>query len=107
MLLQSYAGFIEVFPAIPKDWQNVSFNDLRAEGAFLISAVKDGQVVSVKIKSEKGGKAILKLPFKTYLIASQQLVKVGKKITVDNQGNKFLELEFQKDGFIVLKNGYE
>ncbi len=102
MLLQSYAGFIEIFPAVPQSWKNISFNQLRAEGAFLISAVKEnGQVISVKIKSEKGGKAILKLPFKTYLIGNQKLVKIGKK------DNGFLELNFQQGGEIDLKNGYE
>src|SRR5512141_200585 len=40
MLLQSYAGFIEVFPAIPAAWKDVSFTTLRAEGAFLVSAKK-------------------------------------------------------------------
>src|ERR1700709_2383683 len=54
MLLQSYAGFIEVFPAVPDSWKNISFSTLRAEGAFLVSAKKaNGQVTEVKIFAEK------------------------------------------------------
>ncbi|MBD0831629.1 glycosyl hydrolase family 95 catalytic domain-containing protein [Aestuariibaculum sediminum] len=64
MLIQSHTGIINIFPAIPKSWKDVSFNDLRTFGAFLISAEKiNGTVVSVKIKSEKGGELKLYNPF--------------------------------------------
>ena len=64
MLLQSYAGFIEVFPAVPASWKDISFHTLRAEGAFLISAeMKEGSVRSIEITSEKGGLMKLKNPF--------------------------------------------
>ena len=56
MLLQSHTGIIRVFPAIPSSWQDVSFQDLRAMGAFLVSATKShGKLVSLTIRSEKGG----------------------------------------------------
>jgi len=38
MLLQSWGNKIAVFPAIPKAWDSAVFHDLRAEGAFLVSA---------------------------------------------------------------------
>lgn len=40
MLLQSHTGVIRVFPAVPVAWQDVSFDKLRAMGAFLVSAEK-------------------------------------------------------------------
>jgi alpha-L-fucosidase 2 len=57
MLIQSYAGFIEIFPAVPTDWKEVSFTDLRAEGAFLVSAVpvRADSLDEVVVQSEKGG----------------------------------------------------
>jgi hypothetical protein len=56
MLLQSHTGVIRVFPAVPATWIDVSFDSLRAEGAFLVSAAKKaGQVVEVRIRSENGG----------------------------------------------------
>ncbi|MDN5202156.1 hypothetical protein QQ008_12300 [Fulvivirgaceae bacterium BMA10] len=56
MLLQSHTGVVRIFPAIPEQWEDVSFDQLRTEGAFLISAGRtSGQVTNVQICSEKGG----------------------------------------------------
>lgn len=56
MLLQSHTGIIRVFPAVPASWNNVSFHQLRAEGAFLVSAERvDGATASIRILAEKGG----------------------------------------------------
>ena len=102
MLLHSYAGFIEVFPAIPKSWEVVSFNQLRAEGAFLVSASKEaGQVGAIKIVAEKGGKTLLKLPFKTHFFQTR------KGVSIKNIGDNMLELTFEKGGEVVVHNGYE
>ena len=57
MLLQSHTGVIRVFPAVPAAWQDISFGNLRAVGAFLVSAErKGGKVVSLQVYSERGGK---------------------------------------------------
>lgn len=102
MLLQSYAGFIEIMPAIPATWNNASFEQLRTEGAFLVSARKDGnQVDEVKIVAEKGGKTRLKLPFKTYFAAS------NKGFVIKNTEDGFLSLTAAPGAVLVLKNGYE
>lgn len=54
MLLQSHAGVINIFPAIPSDWRDVSFENLRAQGGILVSArMVDGKVTSVKLESPK------------------------------------------------------
>lgn len=64
MLLQSHTGIIRVFPAVPATWRNVSFDLLRAEGGFLVSAgKKDGKLVEVRVRSENGGKLRLENPF--------------------------------------------
>ncbi len=64
MLIQSHTGTVHVFPAIPADWSHVEFNNLRTEGAFLVSAkLKDGKVEQVIVFSEKGGTIRLKNPF--------------------------------------------
>lgn len=58
MLLQSHTGVIRIFPAIPEKWDNVSFDNLRAQGAFLVSANKEnGKITNFSITSEKGGEA--------------------------------------------------
>ncbi len=64
MLLQSQRGVIRVFPAIPPSWANVSFRTLRAEGGFLVSAIKaDGKVARIEIVSENGGRCRVTLPW--------------------------------------------
>jgi len=76
MLLQSWGNTIRVFPAILENWQDVSFQNLRAEGAFLISAqMKEGELLWVKILSEKGGKLQLKIPevSKIFIIEQEKL----------------------------------
>lgn len=56
MLLQSHTGIVRLFPAIPASWKNVSFDKLRAMGAFVISADrKEGKNVQVTILPEQGG----------------------------------------------------
>ena len=64
MLIQSHSGVIRLFPAIPKDWKDVSFRQLRTYGAFLISAgMKGGRMQEVTIRSEKGGILKMYSPF--------------------------------------------
>lgn len=64
MLLQSHTGIIRVFPAIPEHWRNASFRDMRAMGAFLVSAIyKDGNVEKIIVRSEKGGTMKIFNPF--------------------------------------------
>lgn len=63
MLLQSYAGFIEIMPAIPEQWKDVSFTSLRTEGAFLVDAEQyDGRLQYIKITATADGPLALKLP---------------------------------------------
>jgi hypothetical protein len=102
MLLQSYAGFIEIMPAIPSAWKDVSFENLRTEGAFLVSVKKaGGQVDEVKILSEKGGTTKLKLPFKTWYAATK------KDVVVKQTDDGFISLTCKPGAILVLKNGYE
>jgi alpha-L-fucosidase 2 len=79
MLLQSHDGVMEVFPAIPETWRDASFNQLRAEGAFVISAKKEnGKVTTVTIVSEKGGELKVKNVFGNFSID-----KVGYQLVND------------------------
>ena len=56
MLLQSDGNDLRVFPAVPEDWKNVYFRQLRAQGAFLVDAEKrNGVVQFILVKAEKGG----------------------------------------------------
>ncbi len=55
MFIQCDHGIVKVFP----NWTgaDAKFENLRAKGCFLVSAeMKDGKVVHVEVKSEKGGR---------------------------------------------------
>jgi hypothetical protein len=55
MLLQSWGDRIRIFPAVPAEWREAVFHDLRAEGAFLVSAARrDGKTRWVRLKSLAG-----------------------------------------------------
>lgn len=61
MLLQSHEGVVRLFPVWRSD---AYFENLRADGAFLVSAgQKDGMVVSARVTSERGGTLRLENPF--------------------------------------------
>src|SRR5580704_9671717 len=54
MLLQSWSatpgeintGVIRIFPAMPHEWADASFRDLRAEGGYKVSAVRKNNKTS-------------------------------------------------------------
>lgn len=99
MLLQSHAGFIEIMPAVPVEWENIAFDQLRAEGAFLISARKVSGVVSeLKIIAEKGGKTRLKLPFAQYTVA------INTGFVIQHKKDGYLELTTKPGAVLLLKN---
>lgn len=55
MLIHTVRGVLTVFPAVPRAWQNISFRNMRAEGAFLISAnMTNAKIDRIEIISEKG-----------------------------------------------------
>jgi alpha-L-fucosidase 2 len=62
-LMQSYTGVIRLFPNA-RGLGLARFRDLRAAGAFLVSAAWDGKEASkVRIRSEKGGTARVANPW--------------------------------------------
>ena len=94
MLIQSHSGIVKLFPAIPSDWKDVSFNKLRTYGAFLVSAkMENGQLSTVEIISEKGGEIVIQNPFigKEFKTASN-FETVGKNIVFQTQPGETISL---------------
>ncbi|MCB9258488.1 MAG: hypothetical protein H6612_03965 [Ignavibacteriales bacterium] len=78
MMLQSYDDKINVFPSIPKNWEDVSFFDLQAEHGIKVSAViKDGEFkwASFKFNSRE----ILKL-YKNKIV---KIINTGKDLRLE------------------------
>jgi hypothetical protein len=84
MLLRSHPDIVEVFP----DWNkkmNALFQDLRAEGAFLVSSqLLNGDVQYIKITSEQGRDCNIVNPWNTRTLA---VIRNGKdnKIAADKR----------------------
>ena len=56
MLMQSHSNTIRIFPSVPKCIGDCAFQNLRAEGSFLVSARKNkGKTSHITIKSLAGG----------------------------------------------------
>ncbi len=86
LLLQSRAGYIEVFPAVPSSWEDCSFKDLRAEGAFLIRAnYKNRKTDTVEVFAEKGGVLNIKLPKGKFFLHGKQTKAINGIVTVSTK----------------------
>jgi hypothetical protein len=127
MLLQSYGGIIEVFPAVPsgelekeltigmydhfleekvqryKKWSDCSFKALLAEGAFEVSAkMTEGLTKWVKIKSLAGSSLIMRNPFTSDKIVVRELNEEGfKKVEYSNKDNLISFLTDADNEYII------
>lgn len=90
MLIQSWTdtaltlpGPIRIFPALPSSWRNVLFCDLRAEGAFLVSAERrNGSTIWVRVKSLAGEPCRIRPGFDG--LASVSAVEPNRVKSIDN-----------------------
>lgn len=79
MLLQSYEGTLRLFPNWNRQ-KDASFVNLRAYGAFLVSAsLKNKHVTSLRLFSEKGRNCKMENPWRS---AKVQLTRNGRKAEV-------------------------
>ncbi|TDH20083.1 alpha-L-fucosidase [Segetibacter sp. 3557_3] len=101
MLLQSWGGSIRIFPAVPAEWKEASFDKLLAKGGFEVSAVrKNGQTQFIRIKSLAGEPCLVK----TGLTADVKAY--GKRVfKVTNQGGDRVAIDLRKGEEVVLYAG--
>jgi hypothetical protein len=108
MLLQSWsdpakdqAGPIRVFPALPSAWKDVEFRDLRAEGAFLVSAKRsNGKTQWVRIKSLAGEPCFVK-----HGIEGPLRIEGSHTQTLEPSTTGIHRIELQKGGEVLLISG--
>lgn len=100
MLLQSWGGKIRIFPAMPEKWKEASFDKLRTQGAFLVSAAyTNGQTQWVQIKSLAGEPCVVKIPGWTKAV----LTNIGRKISVTELPNNEFALDLKANEEVMLK----
>ncbi len=97
MLMQSHQGVIRLFPCWNKK-SDASFENLRADGAFLVSAeLENEKVISLKIKSLKGRSCTVECPGIKSVINKAD----GKGIPFSRTGDR-VSFETQKDIEYIL-----
>jgi alpha-L-fucosidase 2 len=100
MLLQSWGGTIRVFPAMPVEWPEGVFHDLRAEGAFLVSAGwKNGRTEWIRIKSLAGEPCRLATDLADGFLSSSP----QPDCTATQVAPRLVEINVAKDGEILLR----
>lgn len=94
MLIQSHEGYIELLPALPKEWNNGEFKGLVARGNFEIATRWNNSTFSsLEILSNSGGNCILKLPYLTNLQIKDD---AGNRITFAKEGQDKINFETKK-----------
>jgi alpha-L-fucosidase 2 len=98
ILLQSHQGVLRFFPVWARE-QHARFGNLRAVGAFLVSAeLRNGVVGRVKIQSEKGRVCTVQNPWpgqKGQLIREGQVPEPvsGERFTLETAVGETIELQ--------------
>jgi hypothetical protein len=107
MLIQSWSdpaedksGPIRIFPAMPSEWKNAEFRDLRTEGAFLVSAKRrDGITQWVRIKSLAGEPCQIRPG-----ISGEVQVKSSRRIKLKQMSPGTYEIDMKKGEEVLLQN---
>jgi hypothetical protein len=80
MQLQSWGNKIRIFPAMPDEWKETSFHQLRAEGGFTVSAKRtNGKTSWISITSLAGEPCIVEVKdWKGDIFSSTKNIQVEK-----------------------------
>ncbi|WP_117882398.1 glycosyl hydrolase family 95 catalytic domain-containing protein [Aureibaculum luteum] len=99
--LQSWGDKIRVFPAVPDAWKDASFQNLRAQGGFLVSAKRnDSKTEWVSIKSLSGKPCVLKVLDWTNAIQ----INKGKKIEIVKNSENEFRIDLKKGETILISS---
>lgn len=99
LAIQSWGGKIRVFPATPDSFQDIAFDQLRAEGGFLVSASrKNGATEWIKIQNLAGNPCVLKEGGWTDIVQ----VSEGRTIPIKKIENGEFQIDLKKGESITL-----
>lgn len=101
MLLQSWGGKLRVFPAVPSYWKDLAFQNMRAEGAFLISASrKEGKTEFFSIKSLAGEPCVVVTDIPEPVFVGKRKFNVAKL----QDGSYKIDLKKSEEVVVYHKN---
>lgn len=95
MLLQEYQGYLHLFPAIPKQWENegIEFNGFRSYGGILVSGkIKNGYLSEIRLKIPE--KMLIKI--KNTFPTKRARLETDKKTQIIEETEGFFVLELEK-----------
>ncbi len=79
MLIQSHTGVVRLFPSLPDDWDEVTFDGLRTEGGFMVSAGIYPDQLEVNVEASVDG--ILKIALGASGRPVEREMTAGEKVT--------------------------
>jgi alpha-L-fucosidase 2 len=97
MLLQSWDGVIRVFPAVLARWHQASFDDLRAEGGYRVSASRQNDAITwLRVSADHDGLVKIRDNFGQHrpTWSKPQVEKVGHHWQVVLKAGDALEARF-------------
>lgn len=98
LLLQCWNGKVRVFPAAPSSWKDIAFENMRVEGAFLVSAVrKNGQTQWIKITSLAGNTCDIVTDMQGTL-----RIKSNKPAGIENMGQNTYRIALKKGQSAII-----
>ena len=95
MLLQEYQGYLHLFPAIPKQWENegIEFNGFRSYGGILVSGkIKHGYLSEIRLKIPERMLIKIKNTFPT----KRARLETDKNTQIIEETEGFFVLELEK-----------
>lgn len=102
MLCQSWGGIVRVFPAVPSSWGNATLHDFRTQGAFLVSASRNGGVTKfVRVRSLAGEPLRLKHGINS---GSSSTVYQAESATISQGVVESNHTGFAGTGFVNMDN---
>ena len=100
LLIQSRAGVIHVLPAVPGAWKDLAFHDLRAEGAFLLSAARrQGVTAFVRVHSLAGE------PCRVHTDLAAPIRIQGREGVLTPDARGVITVPVAKDETVILVSG--
>jgi len=99
MLIQSWRGVVRLFPAMPWRWHDAEFDNLRAEGGWIVSARYENNAATwLRFEATRDGTLVLRDNFGGRAITwrGNKPIKVGKNYEVLLKEGDILEATLAK-----------
>ena len=94
MVCQSWGGVIRLFPAVPATWQDLVVHDFRTQGAFLLSAARQGGATRwARLFSEAGAPCVLRTDMAGPLDVTDA---AGRPVAYTDLGGGTLRIEVRR-----------